>query len=305
LEPVFDAMLASAIRVCAGRSGMLAVFEDRGFRGVAAHEVGNEFTDTLSRLHHPLPGTGLDILQKTLQTIQIADCAAEPAYDPVRALNPAFATIRTALHVPMLKENQLLGAIITYRDQVLPFDDKEVELVESFAKQAVIAIENTRLITEICEALDQQTATAEMLEKAHSLCAITHGRLLLYDGGTFRAVATRGYSERFAEQVRRGFGGVDNPLTRPLLDGARFVHTPPDVAEIDHPIPAGGRRNWRSSYRPVCAAAQDDVLLGMIAAARREVRLFSDKEIALLENFAAQAVIAMENARLITETREA
>src|SRR6516225_2612857 len=221
LEPVFDAMLASAVRVCGGKSGMLALVEDGGFRGVAAHEVGNEFPATLSRLQRPPAGTGLDLLRTRLQTIQIADCAAEPAYDPVRALNPAFAAVRTGLHVPMLKEDQLLGAIIIYRDQVQAFDDKEIELVESFAKQAVIAIENARLITEIREALDRQTATAEVLgvinsspgdltpvfdarlEKATQLCEAAFGILWTHDGERYHAVAFWNVPHDYAEFLRQ------------------------------------------------------------------------------------------------------
>src|SRR6266446_881939 len=126
LEPVFDAMLANAVRICGGKSGMLALADGGGFRGVAVQGVGTEFMAALSRIHHPPPGTGLDLLLKTRQTTHISDCAASPAYDPVRAFNPAFAAVRTALHVPMLKESELLGAILIYRDQVLPFGDRQV-----------------------------------------------------------------------------------------------------------------------------------------------------------------------------------
>ena len=117
LEPVFDAMLANAVRICGGTFGLLALRDGGGFRGVAAYGVGADVFP-LTRLHHPPPGTGLAALQATKKTTQVADCAAEPAYDPVRALSPAFAGMRTALHVPMLKESELLGAIIVYRDQV-------------------------------------------------------------------------------------------------------------------------------------------------------------------------------------------
>jgi hypothetical protein len=93
LEPVFEAILASAVRVCGGKFGMLALTEDAGFRGVAALGVGSEFPATLSRLRDPPPGTGLERLRKTLQTVQVGECAGDPAYDPVRVLNPAFASV--------------------------------------------------------------------------------------------------------------------------------------------------------------------------------------------------------------------
>jgi class 3 adenylate cyclase len=228
---------------------------------------------------------------------------------------------QTVLAVPMLRDGIPVGAINVQRREAEPFTDKQIDLFKSFADQAVIAMENARLLTETREALEQQTATAEVLqvinsspgdlglvfdailEKARAVCGFAQGSLNVYDGEYFRTVATRGIPEAFAEVLRqpRRIG----PQAR-FLEGDRIVQITDAAAErpasydpvYDAAIEAGVRTVLFVPLR------NEQRLLGYITVDRREVRPFSEKEIALLENFAAQAVIAMENARLLGELRQ-
>ncbi len=221
------------------------------------------------------------------------------------------------------KDDALLGVIVIYRREVRPFGDKQIALIQNFAAQAVIAIENARLITETQEALDQQTATAEVLrvinanpgelqpvfdvilEKAMALCDVAYGDLELYDGETFRAVATRGLTDAFAEQVRRGYRAGDNPATRPLVAGERVSHivnmAEADFSKVFSHEPAEDEGHHTLLCVPL---RRETALLGMIACARREVQACTEIR-SPRKLRPAQAVIAMENARLITETQEA
>jgi GAF domain-containing protein len=336
LAPVFDAILEKAHTLCGVAYGGLAIYDGEHFRMVATRGYPEQVAEASRR---PFRGnTHHQRLVRGERYVHIPDmlALASEELDEVGKATGA-AGIRSILMVPLRKDGKLLGHISASRPEVQPFSDSEISLLENFAAQAVIAMENARLITETREALEQQTATAEVLqvinsspgdlapvfaailEKAHSLCDVTRGALITYDGEHFRGVAMRGMPEPFAEKLRGPFKAgpnfapdpsvlalpTDGAITDRLLRGERMIHVTDLAAEpVLAPLSraaaeAGSRTVLRIPLR------KDGALLGYITAHRTEVRPFSDKQIALLENFAAQAVIAMENARLINETREA
>jgi two-component system NtrC family sensor kinase len=329
LAAVFDAILEKAHMLCGAELGSLVVYEGNHFRAVATHNYPEDYANLVRRPFGGEPGNRYARLIEGDRYVHIPDLVAEtpPQLDnPMRRMGIERAGIRTVLLVPLRKEGALLGYISAQRRNVRPFSDNEIALLENFAAQAVIAMENARLITETREALEQQTATAEVLgvinsspgdlapvfdailEKAHTLCGAALGGLLVFDGKEFRFVAVHA-EPSFAEYLRqapaRPYGGA--PLTR-LMRGERLVHVP-DVRADDayRDIPAYRGLVDRGGIRTLLQVPlrKNDKLLGAITAYRQEVRPFSDKQIALLQNFAAQAVIAMENARLITDTHEA
>ncbi len=325
LAPVFDSMLEKAMRLCSAAFGSFYIYDGEQFVCTAQRGLPPAFAafraETALR---PIPGSRLARAMENRQTLHALDLMAEEPYrqgDPFVRAMVELGGVRTILTVPLCKDETLLGFVSVYRQEVKAFSNKQITLLENFAAQAVIAMENARLLTETREALGQQTATAEVLgvinsspgdlmpvfdailEKAHNLCHIAQGSLELYDGERFRAVAVRGMPQTFADMLRQGTPGLDNPATRPLIEGHRFSHIR-DLAETDYSLTQSAVELAACRTLLCVPLRRDDALLGMIASARREVRPFLEKEITLLENFAAQAVIAMENARLLTELRQ-
>ena len=325
LEPVFQAMLENATRICEAKFGTMYFREGDAFRAVAMHGAPPAYVESrLHKLFYPGPATGIGRVLQTKQAVQIEDASKDQGYserDPLRVSAVELGGVRTLLDVPMLKENEVIGAVAIYREVVRPFTDKQVALVQNFANQAVIAIENIRLLSELRESLQQQTATADvlrvissspgelelvfqaMLENAVRICEAKFGTLFRFDSAAFAVAAQFGTPAELVEyQRQRGTfrPAPGAPLER--LMRTKQVHHTADAAVESVPGDAARYGGARSTVR--VPMLKDDVLVGAIVIYRQEVRPFTDKQIGLLNNFAAQAVIAIENARLLSELRE-
>ena len=327
LEPVFQAMLANAVRICEAKLGVLVLCEGDGFRHVAGYGTPPAYAELRRRepLIHPGPGAPLRRLADTKQVVRVLDLLEEPARGQLALL----AGSRSQVLVPMLKDDVLVGAITIFRQEVQPFTDKQIELVQNFAAQAVIAIENARLLSELRESLQQQTATADvlkvissspgelepvfnaMLANATRICEATFGNLFLREGPIFRAVA-RQSQKSHADILRRRpvIDLRDNPgipLDR-VATTKQIVHIPDlrtdqsYIGKNELIIPLVEVVGIRTYL--VVPMLKEGELIGAIGMYREEVRPFTDKQIELVQNFAAQAVIAIENTRLLRELRE-
>jgi GAF domain-containing protein len=330
LTPVFDTLLEKAMRLCGGTQGALWTLD--GERAKLAASRGNA-PEFVARLREHAAHGPPEPVRQTMRgrLLDIADLLDHRLYredDPIAKAAVELGGVRSLVGVALIKDDASVGALMIGRPEVRPFTDKQIALLQNFAQQAVIAIENARLITETREALQQQTATAEVLgvinsspgnltpvfeailEKAHSLCGATYGGLLIHDGDKVRMVAAHGdasFIERW-RQITALQPPANSPLRR-LMRGENIIHFADAPADENYrnttPIEIlrlgefGGIRTLL-----MVPLRSDSAFLGAITAFRRKVQPFTQKQIALLQNFAAQAVIAIENARLLGELRQ-
>ena len=325
VQPVLETVVASAARLCEAQNATIHL-RDGDVLVPQAQSGPLGRTPLGERL--PLSRrwvTGRAVLEA--RTIHVPDLLASDDYPEGKRMASSLGH-RATLVVPLLREAIAIGAILLRRREAHPFTEKQIALVQNFAAQVVIAIENARLLSELRESLEQQTAVSEVLnvissspgelqpvfrtilENASRLCEANFGILNLYDSANFPVVAMHNVPDAFAQWRRR------EPLVRPgsthvlarVAETKRLLHVtdmkaqaeyiakePPFVALVD----GGGARTLL-----IVPMLKNEQLLGTVSIYRQEVRPFTDKQIALLENFAAQAVIAIENARLLNELRQ-
>jgi GAF domain-containing protein len=328
LAPVFDAILEKAHTLCGATLGSLVLYDGTHFRAAATHAHPEQYAAVVRQPQRPTRRT--QPLIDGERFVHVLDMKANEEELDHEVARTRFerTDMRTALWMPLRKDGTLLGFISAFRSEVRAFTDRQIALLENFAAQAVIAMDNARLLTEQREALEQQTATADvlevinaspgnltpvfeaMLEKAMRLCGAAFGSFYTYDGDSLSSVAQLGVPPAYAEfrarnptPIRPGTGiaqaiGARRPhKVLDLMTTEAYAAGEPAVRAM---VELGGVRTLVAV--PLC---RDETVVGLITIYRQEVREFSAKQIALLENFAAQAVIAMDNARLLTEQREA